>query len=99
MDPASRADDLALDDESPNLWSHLYKTDVNVYTNRRQRFAWCTLCNDLYKPPANAMANIKQLESKGVTERGECAKKMGLLAGKTDVLLRYLTRRCSGADI
>jgi hypothetical protein len=31
-----RADDLALAEESPSLWSHFYRTDINVYATGRQ---------------------------------------------------------------
>jgi hypothetical protein len=62
------------------------------------KFAWCTLCRNLNKPSANIMANIKQLESKGITERGDCAKRMSLSVGKTDVILRKLKHRVYGAD-
>jgi hypothetical protein len=51
--PASQADDLALEEESPSLRSHFYRTDVNVYATGRQQFAWCTPCHDLDRPPAN----------------------------------------------
>jgi hypothetical protein len=44
------------------------------------------------------MANIKQLESNGMTKRGDCAKGMSLPVGKTDVLLRQLKHRVYGAD-
>jgi hypothetical protein len=98
MNPALQGDYLALEKESPSLWSRFYRTDVNVYATGRKKFAWCTLCHDLDKPPANVTANIKQPESKGITESGDCAKRMGLLVGKTDVLLRHLKHRCSGAD-
>jgi hypothetical protein len=51
MDPASQADDLALEEESPSLWSPFYRSDVNVDANGRQKFAWCTQCHDLDKSP------------------------------------------------
>jgi hypothetical protein len=36
MNQASQTDDLALDEESPSLWSQMYRTDVNVYATGRQ---------------------------------------------------------------
>jgi hypothetical protein len=53
MKPVSQADDLALEEESPSLWSHFYRTDVNVYATGKKKLARCTLCHDLDKPLAN----------------------------------------------
>jgi hypothetical protein len=53
VNTTSQADDLAPEEKSPSLWLHFYRTDVNVYATGRQKFAWCTLCHDLDKPPAN----------------------------------------------
>jgi hypothetical protein len=49
---SAQADVLAPEEESPSLWSHFYRTDVNVCATGRQKLAWCTQCHDLDKPPA-----------------------------------------------
>jgi hypothetical protein len=43
MNPASQADDLALEEESPSLLSHFCRTDVNVYATGRQNVGWSIL--------------------------------------------------------